>query len=100
MKVATTKKGAKGTSDLSVFFFKIIKAVPITAPIKKARNKAIKIWGHPKNNPIKKANLMSPTPIQLPRETSTKKKKKAEGIIAAKSEFEKNHQSLQLLNNR
>ena len=77
MNVPVTKNGPKGTSDLRVFFWLTINPTPIIAPIKKAKNKAAKIFGKPKINPIKKANFISPTPIHLPRDTKTIAKKKA-----------------------
>lgn len=75
--VPVTKKGPKGTSDFIVFFFKIINPIPIIAPKRKAENKATKILGNPSKSPIKKANFISPTPIHLPREIRTIKKKKS-----------------------
>ena len=53
------------------------------APIKKAKNKATKIFGQPRIRPIKKANLTSPTPIHLPRETKIIKRKNAPAIKPA-----------------
>lgn len=76
-KVPVAKKGPNGTSDLSVFLAAIINPTPIIAPMKKAKNKATKIFGQPKINPIKKASFISPTPIHLPRDTNTTVKKKA-----------------------
>ena len=70
------KNGPKGNSLLIVFFFNIISPNPIIAPIKKARNKASSALGQPSKKPIKKASLISPTPIHLPRETRTINKKK------------------------
>ena len=67
--VPVIKKGPKGTSDFKVFLPKVINPNPIIAPIKKAENKATKIFGKLKKSPIKKANLMSPIPIHFPRET-------------------------------
>ena len=71
IKVPVTKKGPKGTSDFKVFLPETISPNPIIAPIEKAKNKATKIFGKPKNKPIKIASLKSPIPIHLPRETRT-----------------------------
>lgn len=75
--VPATKNGPNGTSLFKVFFPVKINPIPIIAPIKKAKNKAAKIFGKPKINPIKKANFISPTPIQRPREIKTIIRKKA-----------------------
>lgn len=77
MIVEPAKNGPKGISDFKVFFFKTIKIMETKAPIKKAKNKATKILGQPRINPINKANFMSPTPIHLPLETKTMARKKA-----------------------
>ena len=69
--VPVIKNGPKGISDFKDFLFKIINPIPIIAPKRKAENKANKILGNPRKNPIKKANFISPIPIQLPRETKT-----------------------------
>ena len=82
--VPITKNGPKGTS-LCIFFLPAkISPTPIIAPIKKAKNKATKIFGQPKNKPIKNASLMSPIPIQRPRDIKTIAKKK---LAAAKAEY-------------
>ncbi len=75
--VAPTKNGPKGISDFKVFFLRANKITEIAAPIKKAKNKAAKIFGQPRIRPIKIANLKSPTTINLPREISTIARKKA-----------------------
>ena len=75
-KVPVTKNGAKGISDLRVFLPRAIRINPTAAPIKKAKNKATKMSGKPRNKPIKKANFISPTPIHLPREIRTIVRKK------------------------
>lgn len=76
-KVPVTKNGAKGTSDLKVFLLRTIRINPTTAPIKKAKKRATKIFGQPRKRPIRKANFISPTPIHLPREIRTIVRKKA-----------------------
>ena len=81
-KVPVTKNGPKGISDFKVFLPKAIRINPTIAPIEKAKNKATKMLGYPKTNPIRKANFMSPTPIHLPREIRIKNRKKAEAKIA------------------
>ena len=82
--VPVTKNGPKGTSDFKVFLPATISPIPIIAPIKKAKNKANKIFGKPRKSPIKKANLISPTPSHLPREIRTIARKKAEAKIDGK----------------
>lgn len=52
--------------------------MPISAPIKKAKNSATAIFGQPNINPMKNANFTSPKPIPLPFVMSTIAKKKAE----------------------
>jgi len=89
MNVPVTKKGPKGISLLRVFFFKTISPIPIIAPRKKAKKRAMRIFGKPRKSPIKKANLGSPQPIHLPRETKTIAKKKAEARIAENNELKK-----------
>jgi len=79
--VPITKNGPKGTSDFKVFLPATISPIPIIAPIKKARNRATKIFGQPKNKPIKKASLKSPRPIHFPREKIIIAKKKTDGKI-------------------
>ena len=83
-KVPITRKGPKGTSLWSFFLPAKINPTPIIAPIKKAKNKATKIFGQPRNKPIKNASFMSPTPIQRPRDIKTIAKKK---LAAAKAEY-------------
>ena len=83
IKVPITKKGPKGTSLFKVFFLAIIKPIPITAPKKKAKNKAGIILGKPSKKPIKKPNLTSPKPIHLPREIRKMIKKKPAAPKAA-----------------
>ena len=68
MNVPETKNGAKGTSDFNVFFFAKINPIPIIAPMKNEKNRAIKIFGKPKKRPIKNANLTSPNPSHFPFE--------------------------------
>ncbi len=75
-KVPVAKNGPKGISDFKVFLANIINPIPIIAPMKKAKKREIKIFGQPKINPIKKANLISPSPIHLPREIKTNVRKK------------------------
>ncbi len=87
MNVPVTRKGPKGTSLFKPFFFVKISPTPIIAPIKKAKNKATKIFGQPRNKPIKKANLMSPMPIHLPRETKTIARKKPAAKTAENIEY-------------
>jgi len=82
--VPVTKNGPKGTSLFRVFFLAKISPIPIIAPIKKDKNKAIKILGKPKKSPIKKASFISPIPIQRPFEISTINKK---NVAAAKAEI-------------
>jgi len=77
IKVPVTKKGPKGTSDFKVFLPEIISPNPIIAPIKKAKNKATKMFGQPRINPIRKASFISPTPIHLPLDIRTIKRKNA-----------------------
>ena len=90
MKVPMTKNGPKGTSDFKVFLPKIISAIPIIAPIKKAENKATMILGQPRTSPIKKASLISPTPIQRPLDINTISKKNNDARKAEVREFNKN----------
>lgn len=87
--VAPAKNGPKGICDLRPFLPKIIRATPTTAPDKKARKSAAKILGQPKINPIKKANLTSPIPIQRPFETRTSARKNPLAPKAAKRKFKK-----------
>ncbi len=54
------------------------------APIKKAKNKATKIFGQPRTRPMKTANLTSPVPIHLPRETKNIKRKNTPAITTAR----------------
>jgi len=74
-KVPVTKNGPKGTSLFRVFLPDIINPIPIIAPIEKAKNRANKIFGKPRNKPIKKANFTSPRPSHLPWEIKTIAKK-------------------------
>ena len=74
--VPVTKNGPKGTSDFKDFLPKIINPIPIIAPVRKAKNKATNMLGKPKIKPIKKPNLISPTPIQRPRDSKTMARKK------------------------
>jgi len=69
------KKGAKGISLLKVFFFKMIRIIPIKLPKIEAKKTAIKMFGNPKKSPIKNKNFMSPKPIQLPFEKMKMRKK-------------------------
>jgi hypothetical protein len=85
--VPTTRNGPKGTSDFKVFLPDTINPNPIIAPIKKEKNRAIKILGKPRNKPIKKANLTSPKPSHLPREIKNITKKKADAKTAEKKGF-------------
>lgn len=82
--VEPDKKGPNGIWDLSPFLPNRIKHTPIIAPEKKDNNKAIKMPGQPRINPIKKANLTSPNPIHLPLEINIKLRKKTAGIKADK----------------
>ncbi len=66
IKPPVTKKGPKGSSDLKVFFFKRISPIPIIAPKKKEKKKAIKKFGNPETKPIKNPNFISPNPIHFP----------------------------------
>lgn len=86
-KVPETKKGAKGISDFKVFNFNEIKINPKIAPEKKAKNKAIIIFGKPKKIPNKKAKKTSPQPINFSLERKTIKKKKKEIEKAEKKGF-------------
>ena len=86
-KVPVTKNGPKGTSLFRVFLPDIINPTPIIAPLEKAKNKANKIFGKPRNKPIKKANFTSPRPIHLPRENKIIARKKALTIKAASKLF-------------
>ena len=54
MMVPITKKGPKGISLFKPFLPNKINPIPIIAPIKKAENKAAKIFGKPIKIPIKK----------------------------------------------
>ena len=83
-KVLVTKNGAKGISDLRVFLPRSISINPAVAPIKKAKNKATKIFGKPRKSPIKKANFTSPIPIHFSWEIKTIIKKKTAAPIALK----------------
>lgn len=85
IKVAPTKNGPNGISDLRFFFLKINKIVETTAPLKKAKNKAVKRSENPKSKPIKTPILTSPIPIHLPREIKTIIKKKTPPINPAKN---------------
>ena len=93
-----TRNGPKGISDFRVFLPEAIKTNPIIAPIKKAKNKAIKICGYPKTKPIKKASFTSPTPIQRPLEIRTIKKKKTAAETALKIAELKIENSLKIKN--
>ena len=68
--VPDTKNGPKGISEEKDFFLFNIKKTPTIDPKRKAKNKATKTLGQPKNKPIKKANFTSPTPIHFPLETN------------------------------
>src|SRR3989344_8360333 len=81
-RVPATKNGPKGTSDLKDFLWAKTSPTPIVAPEKKAKNKATKIFGQPRINPIRKASLISPAPIHLPRDASTIRRKNPEAPIA------------------
>lgn len=87
--VPETKKGPKGTSDFKVFLPEIINPTPMIAPIKKAKNKATRMFGNPKNKPIKIASLTSPKPIARPREIRNiaRKNKAAPTADIRKSDF-------------
>lgn len=87
IKVPVTRKGPNGTSLLSAFFLKTINPIPIIAPMKKAKKRAIKILGKPRKSPIKKANFGSPNPIHLPREIKTIARKKEATITAENITF-------------
>lgn len=89
IKVPKTRKGAKGTSVFRVFPFKAINIVPITAPIRKDRNKASKVLGQLNKRPKKKTNLTSPKPSHFPRETKKIAKKKAVAREAARKGWNK-----------
>lgn len=56
--------------------------IETTAPVKKAQYKAITILGNPKKNPIKKANLTSPSPIPRPRVIINNDPKNARALMA------------------
>lgn len=98
-KVPIAKKGAKGTSDFKVFFFKIIKKIPVKAPKKNEKNKPAKIFGQLKKRPKKKASLTSPKPIHLPLEIKKIKRKKEAASTAAKRAEIKTWKSKLLLKN-
>ena len=89
IKLPVTKKGPKGISSLNFLLPKITNIIPIVAPIKKEKNKAIKVAEPCKKVPIRKAILTSPKPIQRPLETVTIKRKKALAKIAENNEFSK-----------
>src|SRR3989344_1368419 len=67
-KVPVIKNGPKGISDFRPFFFAAINPMPIIAPREKAENKAKRMFGQLKINPINIASLKSPIPIQRPPE--------------------------------
>lgn len=75
--VPIIRKGPNGiTPPRSVRFRHIISMRDAAAPVKNAMYKAKKQFGHPKNNPIKNANLISPIPIPRPKVIRCKNKKK------------------------
>lgn len=84
IKVAPTKNGPKGISDFRVFLFKINKIVETIAPLKKAKNKAVKRFDKPKSKPINTPILISPTPIQRPFDIATINRKKKPPINPAR----------------
>lgn len=84
IKVAPIKNGPKGISDFKVFFFKINKTIATIAPIKKAKNKAVRRNSHPKSKPINAPILISPTPIHLPFDIKTIIKKNPPPTKAAR----------------
>ncbi len=79
--VPETKNGPKGIWDFIVFRFKKINIKPTIAPLKKAKNKATKIFGQPKKRPIKIESLKSPQPIQVSFEIKMIARKNREGKI-------------------
>lgn len=85
--VPVTKNGPKGISLLRVFFLKIINPIPIIAPIKKAKKRAMRILGKPRKSPIKNANFGSPQPIQRPFDIRIMKIKRAEMRMAENRGF-------------
>ena len=62
----------------------IINSMPIIAPKRKDKNKAIIILGQLNIKPIRKTNLTSPKPIPFPLVIKTKNKKKPEANKPAK----------------
>jgi len=86
-----TRKGPKGISLFNVFLPMIINPKPIIAPRKNDEKRATKIFGLPRNIPIKNANFTSPKPIHLPFETNQRKKKKREAQIALQTTFNKSN---------
>ena len=87
MKEATTRKGAKGTSDFIVFFPRAINPIPITAPMVEDKKRVIKILGKPSKRPRKKINLTSPKPNHLPLEIKKIARKNKVAPIAAGKEL-------------
>ena len=88
MNVPITKNGPNGISLFKLFFLpvrsgKTINIKPIIAPKKKAKNKAVKIFGNPNKIPIKRANFTSPKPIAMPLENKNIIKKNPDAIAAA-----------------
>ena len=91
MIVPATKKGPKGISLFKPFLPNKINPIPIIAPIKKAKNKAAKIFGNPIKIPMKKTNFTSPNPIHLPLEIRKIKRKNKEATSAAYKAFKMLH---------
>ncbi|MCH7605072.1 hypothetical protein IID24_03745 [Patescibacteria group bacterium] len=57
MKVSVIKKEANGISDFSPLFYNTIRPIPIISPVTKTTNKATRILGHSRNNPINKVSF-------------------------------------------
>ncbi len=89
--VPVTKKGPKGISLFKPFLPNKINPIPIIAPIKKAENKAAKIFGKPIKIPMKKTNFTSPNPIHLPLEIRKIKRKNRKAPSAAYKAFKISH---------
>ncbi len=80
--VPAIKNGPKAILLFNFFFAAKISMTPTMAPVKKAINIAIIIFGKPSKKPIKKANFTSPKPIPFPLVIINKLKKNRQAKIA------------------
>ncbi len=75
--VPIIRNGPNGISLFKVLRPVLINPNPIIAPNKKAKKRAIEIFGQERKKPMKNASFTSPKPIHFPLEKSQIKKKKS-----------------------